>query len=80
MRFNISLYSYRLFQNHSYNDNGLYGVWLNCNGEWKHVLIDDYFPCKNGEPVFSSSKGLILWVILMEKAYAKVKLLLIKFK
>ena len=38
------------------------------------MTIDDYFPCdsKTGAPVFSRSKGNSIWVLLLEKAYAKV--------
>jgi len=38
--------------------------------------VADYFPCYNKQgitgPVFSRSKGPELWVLLLEKAYAKV--------
>ena len=36
------------------------------------VVIDDFIPCKNKEPVFSSANGNELWVILLEKAWAKL--------
>lgn len=37
------------------------------------MTIDDYFPCyPNGGPVFSKCQGNELWVLLLEKAYAKV--------
>lgn len=38
----------------------------------KEVVIDDYIPCDRGEPVFSSANGNELWVILLEKAWAKL--------
>jgi calpain-15 len=46
------------------------------NGEWNCYYLDDYFPCiKNGEnkfqTVFSRANGPELWVLLLEKAYAK---------
>jgi calpain-15 len=50
----------------------LYCVWLCHDGEFVQILLDDYFPCYvNGGPVFSKSVGNELWVILLEKAYAK---------
>lgn len=53
---------------------GLYSVWLNVNGLWKNVIIDDYFPCldENSGPAFSRANGNELWVLILEKAYAKV--------
>jgi len=37
------------------------------------VIVDDYFPCfPNGGPMFSKSNGNELWVLLLEKAYAKI--------
>lgn len=53
---------------------GLYSVWLNVNGLWKNVIIDDYFPClgENNGPAFSRANGNELWVLILEKAYAKV--------
>jgi hypothetical protein len=36
-------------------------------------VVDDYFPCfPNGSPMFSRGHGNELWVLLLEKAYAKV--------
>lgn len=60
----------RLFHNSEVSEYGLYAVWLNINGEWTSVVIDDYFPCIDNSPAFSRANGL--WVMLLEKAYAKV--------
>ena len=52
-----------------------YGVYLFINGVWKLVLIDDYVPYTGKyfkQLVFSSSNGNELWVVLLEKAWAKV--------
>jgi len=55
------------------NDDGLYRVKLCKNGEWSIVTIDDYFPCyPDGGPIFSKCHGNELWVLLLEKAYAKL--------
>lgn len=35
-------------------------------------MIDDYFPLHGGKPIFSRNSGAELWVMLLEKAYAKV--------
>ena len=42
------------------------------DGEMKEIVLDDYFPCSNGIPLFSRSNGNELWVLLIEKAYAKI--------
>lgn len=34
-------------------------------------MIDDFVPLYYNEPIFSKGHGKELWVILMEKAYAK---------
>ena len=54
------------------NEAGIYGVRVCKNGEWIHIVIDDWIPVKNEIPVFSKSNGHELWVILLEKAWAKL--------
>lgn len=34
--------------------------------------MDDYFPCYNNKPAFSRSHGHKMWVMVLEKAYAKM--------
>lgn len=36
------------------------------------MVLDDYFPVHGGRPFFSRNNGDELWVMLIEKAYAKV--------
>ena len=56
-----------------YNDEGIYHLRICKNGEWQDVIIDDYIPCyPNGGPIFSRNHGNEMWVMLLEKAYAKV--------
>ena len=64
----------KLFQPEEKSTCGLYSIWLNVNGIWTNVLIDDYFPCLNDKagPAFSRGNGNELWVLILEKAYAKV--------
>jgi len=64
----------RLFVTQRYNEEGLYRVRVCKGGYWREVTIDDYFPCraKDGLPIFSRAHGNELWVLLLEKAYAKV--------
>jgi calpain-15 len=55
------------------NDDGMYRLRLCKNGQWVTVTVDDYFPCfPLGTPMFSRNNGDELWVLLLEKAYAKL--------
>jgi calpain-15 len=58
----------------NYNPNGLYAVAVCINGIWEEILLDDFFPCVRSSqtPVFSTSKNNSLWMMLLEKAWAKV--------
>mmetsp|Transcript_23375 Transcript_23375/g.64260 ORF Transcript_23375/g.64260 Transcript_23375/m.64260 type:complete len:740 (+) Transcript_23375:2140-4359(+) len=52
---------------------GLYRLRLNKHGQWRELVVDDFFPCRPGSgPVFSQAHGPELWVLLLEKAYAKL--------
>lgn len=63
----------RLFLTKDCNEEGIYRVKICKNGEWKEVVVDDYFPCfPRGGPIFSRGNGNELWVLLLEKAYAKL--------
>lgn len=63
----------RLFITKTVNNIGIYRVKLCKNGEWVTVTVDDYFPCfPMGSPIFSRSNGNELWVLIIEKAYAKL--------
>lgn len=63
----------KIFNPTEKNQYGIYSVWLNVNGSWENIIIDDYFPCVNekGGPAFSKANGNELWVLILEKAYAK---------
>jgi calpain-15 len=64
----------RLFLTNYYCEEGIYKIKICKGGVWIHVVIDDYFPCSiEGGPFFSRNMiGNELWVLLLEKAYAKV--------
>ena len=68
----------RLFESKETNEVGCYSLWLCIDGEWQNVIIDDFFPVKKTEQnptvylIFSRSNGPELWVLLLEKAYAKI--------
>jgi calpain-15 len=43
------------------------------NGEWITITIDDFFPCyPDNTPIFSRAINNQIWVLLLEKAYAKL--------
>lgn len=55
------------------NEEGVYKLNLCKNGQCVTVTVDDYFPCyPGGGPIYSKSHGNELWVLLIEKAYAKL--------
>lgn len=63
----------RLFESSQVSDIGFYQVWFCKSGEWVRVTVDDFFPCfPKDTPIFSRSHGNELWVLLLEKAYAKL--------
>lgn len=63
----------RLFVTEKINPDGIYRVRFCKNGEWVIVTVDDFFPCfPQGNPIYSRSHGNELWVLLLEKAYAKL--------
>ena len=71
-------YSIILFESNEYNPQSCYSIWLCIDGEWKNVILDDFFPVSKKDPnsgpslLFSRSNGPELWVLLLEKAYAKI--------
>lgn len=62
----------KLFKTVQTNDEGVYAMQICKNGVWKEVVVDDFFPCDLGEPAFSRANGSELWVMLIEKAWAKL--------
>lgn len=55
------------------NPNAVYAVALCLNGVWEEVVLDDFAPCTStGNLAFNRSKSNELWVVLLEKAWAKV--------
>jgi hypothetical protein len=62
----------RLFSLTEKNDAGIWAVKLYKNGEHADVVMDNYIPCQDEEPCFSKANGNELWVIILEKAWAKL--------
>ena len=63
-----------LFRHHIPNTCGAYCVTLYFNGIETDVILDDQFPCNKAtkQPLFTHCNGSELWVLLLEKAYAKL--------
>ena len=64
----------QLFTIDEVNEWGFYAIDLTKNGIPTTVVIDDYIPCDEdeGEPIFANSRNGDLWVLLLEKAWAKL--------
>ena len=63
----------RLFLTTENKGDGLFAVALCLNGVWEEVILDDQAPCtEGGDLAFNTSKTKELWVVLLEKAWAKV--------
>ena len=66
----------KLFHIKKKTEEHIYGIYFFLNGEWRLVLVDDYFPYKIENNVkkfrFSHSFKNEIWVSLLEKAWAKV--------
>jgi calpain-15 len=66
----------RLFNTEKPNEFGVYSIWMNIDGLWTETIVDDYFPIKDEgrgavQFAFSRTSEDELWVLLLEKAYAK---------
>ena len=67
----------RCFMEHSYNPRGKYTMklWDGLLQKWMYIQVDDSFPCQEGEggkPLFTHPNGGEIWVMLLEKAFAKM--------
>ena len=64
-----------LFKN-ELNQRGLYGIWLCESGAWRLLILDHTIPCSgpNSGPCYARARNNELWVMLLEKAYAKAYL------
>ncbi|KRX03477.1 hypothetical protein PPERSA_02856 [Pseudocohnilembus persalinus] len=63
-----------LFVTREVNGQGIYGVNMCHDGEWQVIWVDDRFPChlNYNEPAFTKSQQNEIWVLILEKAWAKL--------
>jgi len=65
-----------LFCTKEVNKAGIYAMNFFINGIKQVVIVDDLIPCRvfanSVKPIFANSKSHELWVILLEKAWAKL--------
>ena len=64
----------KIFKTKTINEDGLYELYIYYNGDYQILLIDDYFPFirNSNKLLFSKPKKEEIWLLLLEKAYAKV--------
>ena len=62
------------FRFNKFNQVGYYEIILFIDGEWQIIFVDDYFPYDENkkEFLFSKPKDNLMWVMLLEKVWAKV--------
>ena len=63
-----------VFKTKSLSQEGCYEVYIYTNGEYKILVLDDYFPIVKGTNSlrFAKPNKYELWLMLLEKAYAKI--------
>ena len=63
-----------LFKTEDINKDGFYEIMLRVDGKRQIVIVDDFLPVfkEDKKPCFAKPHGNELWVMLLEKAWAKV--------
>ena len=54
------------------NNQKYFSVKILYKGKWMTIDMDEYIPTLYGKPAFSKSVDNELWVVLLEKAWAKI--------
>lgn len=65
---------YKIFRSKEVSSNNVYEIALFVDGEWQIVIVDDYIPYSKKFDccAFARPNGNELWVLLLEKAWAKI--------
>ena len=63
-----------IFKTKLVNADGYYELYIYTNGQYKILIVDDYFPIIKGTTILRFSKPVKneIWLLLMEKAFAKL--------
>lgn len=69
----ISIYPELIAERFLFNKNpaNYYAVKLFIDGEWKVIKTDDRFPCRGTTPLYAKPHTQEIWVMLLEKCWAK---------
>ena len=64
----------QIFKSLKVSETGYYEVIARIDGEWQVIIVDDYFPCfkSTRKPVFSKPNNSEIWVLILEKVWAKI--------
>ena len=63
-----------IFADQKESANGLYKVKLRVNGYIREIIVDDFVPVdEDGDPLFCQPNDSEIWVMILEKAWAKLK-------
>ena len=64
----------QIFLDHTQSHWGKYRLklWQGLEKKFVVITVDDMVPCKDGRPIFTKPKGNEMWVLLLEKAFAKL--------
>ena len=64
----------QIFKSEKINQDGFYELYVYTTGQFKILILDDYFPIIKGSNVLRFSKPVKseIWLLLLEKAFAKL--------
>ena len=64
----------QIFKSEKVNQNGFYELYIYTNGQFKILILDDYFPIIKGSNLLRFAKPVKseIWLLLLEKAFAKL--------
>ena len=65
----------KIFEDQKFNEKGVYYAKICQNGQWTHIILDDFLPCirtaQGFSHAFMQTTGAF-WPLLLEKAFAKI--------